>query len=46
MKVEAPSLWTVGRSLISWQDWFLLAGKVNGNHRWKWLNGHNTRHHK
>jgi len=35
MKVETLSLSTVGQSLISWQDWFLLAGKAKGNRWWK-----------
>jgi len=43
----------MNRSLISWKDWFWLAGKVKLNHWWKrwgstwlWLNRHNTCHHK
>jgi len=35
MKVETLSLWTAGRSLVSWKDWFLLAGKAKGDYWWK-----------
>jgi len=30
MKVETLSLWTAGRSLLSWKDWFFTRRQGKG----------------
>jgi len=35
MKVKTLSLWTEGRSVISWKDWSFTRRQGKGNHWWK-----------